>query len=102
MAHDALTAQEVADRLALAAPSLRARYGLTGLWLFGSVGRGDARPDSDVDLLARFERPVDLFRLDELERELATLLGRRVDLAEPDALHPALRDGILAEARLVA
>jgi predicted nucleotidyltransferase len=56
--------------------------GIRRLSLFGSVARGDAEPDSDVDLAVELgpDAHVDLFRLTGLEQRLAELLGRRVDL----------------------
>ena len=56
--------------------------GLRSLSLFGSVARGDAGPDSDIDLAAEFEPAarIDLFRLTALERHLGELLGASVDL----------------------
>jgi predicted nucleotidyltransferase len=56
--------------------------GIRHLSLFGSVARGDAEPDSDVDLAAELDPDahVDLFRLTGLEQRLAALLGRPVDL----------------------
>jgi predicted nucleotidyltransferase len=56
--------------------------GIKHLSLFGSVARGDAGPDSDVDLVAHLDREarIDLCRLIGLEEGLAELLGRRVDL----------------------
>ncbi len=44
----------VLGKLRANAPILK-QHGLTGLWLFGSVVRGDARPDSDIDLFAEFD-----------------------------------------------
>ena len=46
--------------------------------------------------------PLNLFFYNGLQRRLTELLGRRVDLPTPDALHPALREGILREAVRVA
>lgn len=77
-------------------PHLSSEYGVSSLALFGSVARGDAGPDSDVDVLVEFRRPIGLLRFGALQAELEDLLGRRVDLVEPAALHPALREGILA------
>jgi len=56
--------------------------GICRLSLFGSVARGDARADSDVDLAAEMdpEAGVGLFALGALERRLAELVGRKVDL----------------------
>ena len=72
--------------------------GVKTLSVFGSVARGDAGPDSDVDLLVEFERPFGLFKFVEVKAYLENILGCPVDLVSPDSLHPALRDKILAEA----
>ena len=56
--------------------------GIAELALFGSVLRDDFGPDSDIDVLVRFEaeaRPT-LFDFDRMERELAAIFGREVDL----------------------
>lgn len=88
--------------LRAALPELRARFGVSALILFGSFARGQAREDSDVDLLAEFAAPASLFTLARLQARLEELTGRRVDLGTPDTLRPAARDAVLAEARRVA
>ncbi|MHB8993181.1 MAG: nucleotidyltransferase family protein [Chloroflexota bacterium] len=75
-----------------------AGFGVKSLSLFGSVARDDAGPDSDVDILVEFGRPVGLFGFIDLNDYLEGLLGRRVDLVTPDALKARLRDRILGEA----
>jgi predicted nucleotidyltransferase len=75
-----------------------ARFGVRELALFGSVGRDQAGPDSDVDVLVEFDRPVGMFALLDLKDYLEGLLGRPVDLVTPAALKPQLRERILAEA----
>ncbi|HEX9016262.1 MAG TPA: nucleotidyltransferase family protein, partial [Chloroflexota bacterium] len=75
-----------------------ARFGVTSLAIFGSVARDEAGPDSDVDILVEFGVPVGYFRFFDLRERLEQLLGCRVDLATPDALHQKLRDRILREA----
>ena len=72
--------------------------GVSGLALFGSIARGEEAPGSDVDLLVEFDRQVGLFHFVHVKRYLEEILGRRVDMVTPDALHPALRDRILREA----
>jgi predicted nucleotidyltransferase len=74
------------------------RLGVKSLALFGSAARGEARPDSDVDLLIEFSRPVGLFHFMEVKEFLEEILGRRVDLVTPAALKPQLREDILEEA----
>jgi len=75
-----------------------AAMGADSLSLFGSVARDEARPDSDVDLLVKFNRPVGLFAYVALERYLSEVLGRPVDLVTPGTIKPRLRDRILREA----
>jgi len=72
--------------------------GVRSLALFGSVVRGEAKSDSDVDILVEFSKPVGLFAFLEVKERLERLLGRRVDLVTRSALHPRLRDSILKEA----
>lgn len=70
--------------------SLRARGGVDSLWVFGSVARGDARPDSDVDLAVEFApdaRPS-LFAISHVKDELQAALQRSVDLGERSAMKP--------------
>lgn len=54
--------------------------GVTHAWLFGSVSRGEERPDSDIDLLVSFDRDVFIFDRMDLADQLSRLIGRRVDL----------------------
>lgn len=75
------------------------RVGIRGLWLFGSVARGEARDGSDVDLFVEpdYERFgfVDLIRTEE---RFARDLRSPVDLATRDGLHPYLRPSIERDA----
>ena len=70
--------------------------GIRRLSLFGSVARGDAESDSDVDLAAELdpEAHIGLFALGALERRLAELLGRKVDLLPEPVEKPRLRANI--------
>jgi predicted nucleotidyltransferase len=79
------------------------RHQVRELSLFGSAARGQMRADSDVDLLVDFQpgaRPG-LLGVSAMMRELTALLGRRVDLPVKPGLKPLIRDGVLAEARLI-
>ena len=90
---------EVLERLRADRSSLD-RFGVRTIALFGSVARDDAGPESDVDILVDYRPDVrpDLFEFIDLKEHLETLVGRRVDLVTPAALHRRLRDSILAEA----
>lgn len=61
--------------------------------LFGSFASGSAGPDSDIDLLVRFDRPITLFAQLRLAEALRRICGRRVDLMTD--LHPAFAPYIL-------
>jgi len=86
------------DMIANRTAELREEFGVVSLSVFGSVARGDHSAHSDIDLLVEFERPIGLLRFVGLKLRLEEILERPVDLVEPDALHPRLRDRILAEA----
>lgn len=73
-------------------------YGVESVALFGSVARGEAGPDSDVDLLVVMQQGTTLFGLARVKHHLEDLLDRPVDLVTPDALRPQIRESILAEA----
>lgn len=77
------------------------RYQVRELSLFGSAVRGEARPDSDIDLLVEFlpGATVDLVDYNSLMLDLSRVLGRKVDLVSKKGLKPMIRDAVLAEAR---
>jgi uncharacterized protein len=68
-----------------------AAHGVQNLRVFGSVARGEDRPDSDVDLLADLPSGLSLFGLGRLEADLEAILGSRVDLIPADDLKPGVR-----------
>lgn len=80
------------------------KFSVQSIAVFGSVARGESRPDSDVDILVEFEPDarIGLFGFLHLKEVLAEMLGRPVDLVTRDALHPALKESILEEAVHVA
>jgi predicted nucleotidyltransferase len=72
--------------------------GVRCLHVFGSVARGESAPNSDVDLLVDFDRPIGLFHFFRVQQRLERILGSRVDLVMREAVKPQLRDRILGEA----
>ncbi len=68
-----------------------AAHGVRNLHVFGSVARGQDRPDSDVDLLADLPTGLGLFGLGRVQAELEAILGTRVDLVPAQALKPYVR-----------
>jgi len=94
-------AEQVIATLRTHEPELR-EVGIRRLSLFGSVARGDAEPDSDVDLAAELEPAarIGLVGLVALERRLAGLLGRPVDLLPEPVEKARLRVNIERDRRL--
>jgi len=76
-------------------------HGTRKIALFGSFVRGEAGPDSDVDLIVEFDRPTGFLALVRLERELSEVLGRKVDLLTEKGISPHLRGRILSEQQVI-
>ena len=75
------------------------RFGIARLDVFGSVARGEDGPGSDVDLLYELAQGRSLgWEIEDLSQDLADLFGRPVDLVSRKALHPLIRDQVLADA----
>jgi predicted nucleotidyltransferase len=77
---------------------IAARHGASNVRIFGSVARGEAGPDSDVDLLVDLERDRSLLDHAALKVELEQLLERPVDVATERGLKVRIREHILQEA----
>jgi hypothetical protein len=77
---------------------LAAQHGARNVRVFGSVARGEDRPDSDVDILVEVEPGRSLLDVIALEQDLEVLLGRPVDVQTDAGLSPYLQQRILAEA----
>jgi uncharacterized protein len=90
---------DVLQTLAAHRTELRERFGVESLALFGSVARDESTPESDVDLLVEFNRPITLFGLVALQQGLEKLLGvAKVELVMRDAIFPEIRESIFREA----
>ncbi|MCB1119016.1 MAG: nucleotidyltransferase family protein [Chlamydiia bacterium] len=74
-------------------------YGVKQLAIFGSTVRQEQTPTSDIDIVIDFDPSKGLFVFLDLKKHLEELLEHPVDLVTYRALHPALRDHILNEAR---
>ncbi len=74
------------------------KHGARNVRVFGSVAKGEARPDSDLDFLVEMEAGRSLFDLARLTVDLEDLLRCEVDLVEQKALHWYVRERILEEA----
>ena len=93
-----MTRDEAIHRLHESQAELR-RLGVEHLYLFGSVARGEAGEDSDVDLF--FDHPegsIGLFELMDIKEVATRALGRKADITTRRSLHPLLKQRIEASA----
>ena len=74
------------------------RYGIRNIRVFGSFARGQARPESDLDLLVEYVPGRSGFAFVEFCEEIEELLGRKVDVVTEKSLHPLIRDKVLRQA----
>ncbi len=74
------------------------RHGVDRVRVFGSHARGDARPDSDLDLLVRLLPGHGFSDFMAFCEEAEAAVGQRVDVVTEDGLSPFIRDRVLAEA----
>ena len=93
---------EAISRIREALPELREQYRVAALSVFGSTARGDARDDSDVDVLVDFEGAVRFRQFMGLKFALEEILGGTVDLVDRNALRPGWKELIESELTLVA
>ncbi len=77
---------------------LAEQYGASNVRVFGSVARGEARPDSDIDLLVDFKPDYRLWDKIGLKQDLEDLLGRKVDLVHAAFIRDEIAPTILREA----
>lgn len=91
-------ARAILERLRADEPTLKTEYAVRSLSLFGSAAHGQPGPESDIDLLVEFDRPVGLMHVSRTARHLADVLGAPVDLVLRRAVLRELRDDILGGA----
>jgi uncharacterized protein len=72
--------------------------GARNVRVFGSVARGEARPDSDVDFLVEFEPGRNLLDWGGLWSDLEAIMGCEIDVVSEDSIHPLIRERVLKEA----
>jgi len=81
-------------------PLLKER-GVGRAYLFGSHARGEAKSDSDIDILISLNKPIGLFAFVRLEREASDILGAKVDLVTEEFLSPYIRQEVNSEKKLI-
>jgi predicted nucleotidyltransferase len=81
------------------APELQAA-GIAHLRLFGSVARGEATPQSDIDLIADYDpdKTITLLTLGGFDQRLREILGTDIDLCNAKLLKPQVRERAMREA----
>ena len=77
------------------------KFGAKKISIFGSYVRGEATPESDLDIIVEFDRPIGLIKFVGIEIELSETLGINVDLLTEKSISPYLIDGIKKEAVVI-
>lgn len=91
---------QLADISAKIKPVLK-KYGVKRAGVFGSYARGDARPDSDIDLLVRFGKPMGLVAYMQFIEQMETVLGHSVDVVTEQSMSPFIRPHIEADLQTI-
>jgi predicted nucleotidyltransferase len=73
-------------------------HGARNIRVFGSVSRGEAGPQSDVDILVKLEPGRSLLDVVAIKQDLEDLLGCEVDVVTEESISPYIRDQVLKEA----
>lgn len=73
-------------------------YGVKRAAVFGSVARGEEKPDSDIDILVELHEPLGLLKFAKLNYTLEDALEKKVDLIKSNSIKPSFRDNILKSA----
>jgi predicted nucleotidyltransferase len=90
------TKEEIKETLKRLKPTLREKFKVKEIGIFGSYVRGEESEESDVDILVEFSEPIGWEFIDLMEF-LERILGRKVDLVTVRALKPQFKDKILKE-----
>jgi predicted nucleotidyltransferase len=88
-----VSAEEIRKILRKCLPEIREKYGVSSIGIFGSYACGEAAPESDIDIIVEFDRPIG-WELVDLAGYLESRLHHNVTRR---SLHPLIRDTILAE-----
>jgi len=92
-----MTLQELHDRRAQI-QEIAAKHGVSSIRVFGSIARGESRPDSDVDFLVEAGPATSSWFPAGLILDLEEVLGRRVEVVEEAALNPRVRSSVVQDA----
>ncbi len=90
--------EEILNKLRKLKPLLAERYKVKEISLFGSFVRGEQDSNSDIDILAEFDREADLFHWISLTLFLEEIFQRLVDVISKKAHRPEIRESVLLDA----
>ena len=88
--------QDIIQKLKDVKPALHSEFAVKRIGVFGSFVRGEATPDSDIDILVELEKPIG-WKFFMLEPFLHNYLGRKVDLVTEKAIRKEMKNQILNE-----
>jgi len=89
--------EEIKKKIEELKPSIKEKFKVKSIGIFGSYIRGEEKKKSDLDVLVEFEEPISLLKFIALENYLSDSLGVKVDLVEKSALKPRIGKRILEE-----
>ena len=89
--------EEIKEKIEELKPSLKERFKVKSIGIFGSYIRGEEKGKSDLDILVEFDEPISLLKFIALENYLSDSIGVKVDLVERSALKPRIGKHILEE-----
>jgi predicted nucleotidyltransferase len=91
------TLEDLKSKLEAIKPTLKARFKVETIGIFGSYSRGEQTEKSDLDVLVTFSEPIGVYRFIEVEGFIKKKLGVKVDLVQKGALLPMMKEQILSE-----
>lgn len=75
--------------------------GATKVAVFGSYIRNEETPESDIDVMVDFERPIGLFEFVKIERELEELIGVKIDLVMDGGINPLVEKYVMKDLKVL-
>jgi predicted nucleotidyltransferase len=88
--------QDIIQKLKDLKPALQSEFAVKRIGVFGSFARGEAKPDSDIDILVELEKPIG-WKFFMIEPFLQKSLGRKIDLVTEKAIRKEMKSQILSE-----
>jgi len=73
------------------------KHGAIKIGIFGSIARGEERPDSDIDILVEFSEVKDLLEFIGIGLDLGDILGKKIDLFTEENLRPIIKNSVMED-----